>query len=219
MVQHKNIIRIAVAAVCTLAFPLAVVSLSSEEVRYEALQIVTSWRGRLIGIHSVYVGDSITSAGRHWGAALGSINLAEDGYTVRQIGDQLVQAKQYSPERIFMLAGTNDVLSVKTFDPRQFELDYSSLLDRAQQTKAQVFITLIPFTSRAEANQFIPPANQIIKRLARSRGIPVIDLNPTIAPRGLLLTRYTVDGVHFSDATYSLWRAEIESAIRQDDAK
>ncbi len=219
MTQHRRIIHTAVAAGCIFALALVLVSLSSNDVRYVALPMITSWQGKLNGIQSVYIGDSITSGGRNWGAILGTINLAKDGYTVRQIETQLGQAKEYSPKRIIMLAGTNDILARRTVDLKQFESDYSSLLGRAQQTGAEVIITLIPLTSRADANEIIPQANQIILKLAHSRGISIIDLNPTIAPQGTLLTQYTVDGVHFTDAAYSLWRAEIEAAIRKSEAR
>jgi hypothetical protein len=219
MTPRQRIIRLTVGAYCILSLPLVLVSLKSEYVRFVAVQTVTNWKGKLNGISSAYVGDSITAGGRNWGSMLGAINLAGDGYTVWQIEGQLGKAETYTPKRIFILAGTNDILGRRPFDLKQFELDYSSLLDRASGLKADIYVTLIPFTARAEANKMIPSANQTILRLASSRGVPTVDLNPTIAPDGILLPEYTVDGVHFSDGAYKIWRTALEAAIQKTEAE
>ena len=215
MTSRQRIIRFTVGAYCILTLPLVLVCLKSEYVRFVAIQMVTNWKGKMNGLSSAYVGDSITAGGRNWGTVLGAINLAGDGYTVWQIEGQLGKAEKYSPERIFILAGTNDILGRRPFDLHQFELDYASLLDRALGMKAEIYVTLIPLMARPEANEMIPAANQTILRLATSRGVPTTDLNPTIAPNGTLLSQYTVDGVHFSDEAYKVWRAALDAAIQK----
>jgi len=127
--------------------------------------MVTNWNGKLNGLSAAYIGDSITAGGRNWGSFLGAINLAGDGYTVWQIEGQLGKAEKYSPEKIFILAGTNDILGRRPFDLNQFELDYASLLDRAQEMEADIFVTLIPLTADSQANGIIPAANATILRL------------------------------------------------------
>jgi lysophospholipase L1-like esterase len=219
MMSRERIIRFAIGAYCILTLPLVLVALKSEYVRFVAIQMVANWKGKLSGISSAFVGDSITAGGRNWGTVLGAINLAGDSYTVWQVEGQLGKAEKYSPERIFILAGTNDILGRRPFDLKQFELDYTSFLDRAMGLKAEIYVTLIPLTARSEANTMIPLANETILRLATGRGIPTIDLNPTIAPAGTLLPQYTVDGVHFSDAAYDVWRMALEAAIRKHKAE
>lgn len=215
MTLRSIIFRFTVVAYCFVTLPLVFVCLKSEYVRYVAIQTVTNWKGLLTHLPDVYVGDSITAGGRNWGTIFGAINLAGDGYTVSQIESQLGKAAKYSPRRIFILAGTNDVLGSRQLDLKQFELDYSHLLDRAKKTNAYIFVTLIPVTSRQAPNRVISLANQIILDLARARGIITINLNPTIAPHGTLLPQYTVDGVHFTNETYKIWRHELAAAIQK----
>jgi hypothetical protein len=219
MILRTRIIRVTIAAYCVLTLPMVFVFLKSEYVRYVAIQTATNLKGKLTSVPSAYVGDSITAGGRNWGAPLGAINLAGDGYTVWQIEDQLAKAEKYSPKRLFILAGTNDILGRRPFSHKEFEKDYARLLDRALKTKAEVFVTLIPLTSRAEVNQAIPSANHIIQALADSRGIATIDLNPTIAPNGTLLPTYTVDGVHFTPKAYTLWRTKLHDVIEETEAE
>lgn len=219
MTLRARIIRIGIAAYCILSLPFVLVLLKSDYVQYVTIQMATNWKGKLVGVTSVYVGDSITAGGRNWGAPLDAINLAGNGYTVWQIKNQLEKAEIYSPKRLFILAGTNDILGDRPFDERQFELDFARLLDRAQKMKATIIVTLIPFTSKAKPNQSIFLANQMIRALADSREILTIDLNPAIAPHGILLPEYTVDGVHFTPDAYKLWRAKLQVAIAKHDAK
>jgi lysophospholipase L1-like esterase len=187
---RSRIIGLAVGAYCILTLPVMLVFLKSEYLRYAAIQTVTNWKGKLQGLPFAYVGDSITAGGRNWGSFFGAINLAGDGYTVWQIKSQTERAEKYSPKRLFILAGTNDLLERRQCEPKQefdltqFESDYGSLLDLAAETKAEVYVTLIPFTSREERNRDIQSANDVILRLAQSKGIITLDLNPILAPRG-----------------------------------
>ena len=219
MTLRTRLIRVTIAAYCVLTLPIVFVFLMSEYVRYVAIQTATNWKGKLTSFQSAYVGDSITAGGRNWGTPLGAINLAGNGYTVWQIEGQLGKAEEYSPKRLFILAGTNDVLGRRPFNPKEFEKDYARLLDRALKTKAEVYVTLIPLTSRSEANRAIPNANQIIQELSDSRRISTIDLNPTIAPNGTILPNYTVDGVHFTPETYTLWRTKLHDVIEKYEAE
>ena len=139
IIPRQRIIRLMVGAYCILSLPLVLVFLKSEYVRFVAVQTVTNWKGKLNGVSSVYVGDSITAGGRNWGSMLGAINLAGDGYTVSQIEGQLGKAETYSPKRVFILAGTNDILGRQATDLKQFELDYNSLLDRASGMNADIY--------------------------------------------------------------------------------
>ncbi len=219
MISRERITRWMIGAYCVLTLPLVFVAVKSEYVRFVGLQMVTNWKGKLIGLSSAYVGDSIAASGRNWGTAFDAINLAGNGYTVWQVEGQLEKAQRYSPEKIFILAGTNDILGRRPFDLRQFEVDYSRLLDRALGMKAEIYVTLIPLTARSEANEMILLANQSIVEMAALRGVPTIDLNPTIAPNGILLPQFTSDGVHFNDAAHSVWRAELDAVMRAHKAE
>lgn len=210
--QKRHLSRTALAVYLLISLPVVLVFLKSEYVRYINVQLITNWRATTIGITDVYVGDSITAGGRNWGSFFNALNLGANSYTVDQIEGQISTAARFPPQRIFILAGTNDVLGNSTFDPKSFEEDYASLLTQAVATKAHLFVTLIPYTANARYTQSIKHANSIILKLAEMHGISTIDLNPHIAPNGILALDYTIDGVHLNSAAYNIWRSLIEEA-------
>ena len=131
------------------SMPVMLVFAKSEYVRFIAIQMVTNWKGKAIGISDAYIGDSITAGGRNWGVPFDAINLGGDGYTTWQIEGQIGKTKKYDPDNVFILAGTNDILGRREFDLEQFERDYASLLDNALETGKRVFVTEIPYTEAA----------------------------------------------------------------------
>ncbi|MFM8716098.1 MAG: hypothetical protein ACKOF3_04825, partial [Spartobacteria bacterium] len=94
MISRQRIIRFTIGTYFILTLPLVLVALKSEYVRFVAIQMVTNWKGKLSGISSAFVGDSITAGGRNWGTVLGAINLAGNGYTVWQVEGQLGKAEK-----------------------------------------------------------------------------------------------------------------------------
>lgn len=187
-----------------LAFtlPIVLVFAQSEYARFIVSQVVTKWKGKLSGVESAYLGDSLTAGGRNWGEFPNALNLAGDGYLVRQVADQVDKTKPFSPARIYLAAGTNDVLASGEVDLAQFEADYAEMLDKALATGANVVVTEIPFTDNASHTGEIQGANAVIRALAAARNVRVVACNDLLAPGGVLLDRYTIDGVHLSDAAY-----------------
>jgi lysophospholipase L1-like esterase len=212
MKKHR-LLRTAITLYCLLSLPVVLVFLKSEYVRYQTIQMVTHWKATAFGIKEAHIGDSITAGGRNWGSPFNSLNFGGNGYTAWQIEKQIPFAAKFSPARIFILAGTNDILGKRPFDPFLFEQDYLSLITRATETKARIIVTLIPYTTNAKYTASITAANQIILKLTHDRGIATLDLNKHIAPNGTLDPKYTVDGVHLNTAAYTIWKGLIKSAI------
>lgn len=80
-------------------------------------------------MENIFIGDSLTAAGRNLENPFKSVNLAGNGYVIWQITSQLNKTSAYKAENLFILAGTNDVVSSKAFNPAQFEADYTQLLE------------------------------------------------------------------------------------------
>jgi len=199
-----------------LAFtlPIVLVFAQSEYARFIVSQVVTKWKGKLSGLESAYLGDSLTAGGRNWGEFPDALNLAGDGYLVRQVAGQVEKAKPFSPARIYLAAGTNDVLASGEVDLAQFEADYSEMLDKALATGADIVVTEIPFTANASHTSEIQGANAVIRSLAAARNVRVVVCNDLLAPEGTLLGRYTTDGVHLSDAAYDeVWIPRLRQAL------
>ncbi len=185
----------------------------NEYSRYTIVQTVTHWRGKVLGVPEVYIGDSLTAAGRNWQKPFAAINLAADGYLAWQIEGLAKRALDYKGERLFILAGTNDIITGRPFEIDLFREEYGSLLDTGMATPMQVFVTEIPYTSDPSQTEPIAMANDVIRELTLERDIPLISLNSKLAPEGVLLPRYTMDGVHLTDPAYRYWRSQINQAI------
>lgn len=201
-----------------VTLPLVIVFLKSEYVRYIAMQMVTHWKGKIGGLDAIFIGDSITAGGRNWSAFPDALNLGVTNYTVWQIEESLYGVEQYQARNIFIMAGTNDIVGRRGFDAVLFREDYERLINQAQKLEARVVVTLIPYSSKPELNEAISKANRIILELVESRNIPTVDLNPILAPQGLLLPDYTTDGIHLSGPAYSIWRKELDQ-IRAEYGK
>jgi lysophospholipase L1-like esterase len=205
LTKSAKVARVVIAVLSlyfALTLPIVLVFAQSEYSRFIVSQVVTKWKGKLSGVESAYLGDSLTAGGRNWGEFPNALNLAGDGYLVRQVADQVDKAKPFSPARIYLAAGTNDVLASGEVDLARFQADYAEMLDKALATGADVVVTEIPFTDNASHTGEIQGANAVIRALAAARNVRVVACNDLLAPGGVLLDRYTIDGVHLSDAAY-----------------
>jgi lysophospholipase L1-like esterase len=141
-----------------------------------------------------------------------SITLAENGYTVKQITSKVSLAKQYNPKTISIMAGTNDV-----FHPRyrldETLLDFKEMLDAAQDVSDSCIVTLPPLTRIPSASESIAELNSRIKPLIQNSKCRIIDLNPFLAPNGILLDQYTTDGVHLSPKAYDEWARQLKAVL------
>lgn len=93
-----------------VSLPLVVAFAANQYFSIEFFNISSHYRAKLARQRSVHVGDSIT-AGGHWSLLLSSlpfdsINLSGNGYTIRQIQDQVHKALAYNPEAVVIMAGT-----------------------------------------------------------------------------------------------------------------
>lgn len=55
--------------------------------------------------------------------------------------------------------------------------------------------------------------NHIDTTFSGSTSVVVVNVNPTLAPSGTLLSSFTIDGVHLSKAGCDVWRAAVSSAL------
>lgn len=154
-----------------LSLPVVLVFIKSEYFRFVYFETVSHWTSNVHPIEYAFVGDSITAGGRNWGLRLESNpfsakNFAGDGYTVHQISNQVSKALEYEPKWIFIMAGTNDILSFhdEKQDLSTVSSRYKELLGKFDKEKTIPIITLIPFTQREQYNPTIKILNQEIKK-------------------------------------------------------
>jgi len=200
-----------------LTTPIMLLFATNWMFRYHFFNLMAHYRSKFAQPYTLHAGDSITAGAGHWSLLLGrnpfdSITLAENGYTVKQVTSKITSAKQYRPKTISVMAGTNDV-----FHPRyQLEetlLDYKEMLDAAQDAADICIVTLPPLTKNTSASKSIAELNANIKPLIQKSKCRIIDLNPFLAPNGILLDRYTTDGVHLSRNAYDEWAKQLKTIL------
>lgn len=206
-----------VYAVATL--PLLILFLWNPTCQNTFLNLTAHYRSKIDPVTTVHIGDSITAGGGgHWSTLVGGFpldayNLAGNGYTVDQIKHQVSKALAYSPDCICVMGGTNDL-----FDPR-YNADYTiaaydEMLTDIQAAGVSCIVTLVPYQNSELKRLQIDELNQRIAAIATKHECAVIDLNPLLAPEGILMSEYTTDGTHFSDAAYFIWGSQIERHLR-----
>jgi lysophospholipase L1-like esterase len=200
----------ALLATAVLA-PLAI----NPTLRSNYFRLLAHWRAKIEAPGYVFIGDSIVAGGGVWGWRLGydplsAINLGESGLLTWQVAYQATIAARYRPRTIVIMAGTNDAIY---------------RIDREELTKAwenvfksigpiPVIVTLPPKTSDPNFNARLEEIDEIVRSKAFSYSAKVIDLNGDLAPNGVIEPRYTVDGVHFTDAAYDIWASKIVTVNR-----
>ncbi|MBL8551500.1 MAG: hypothetical protein JNJ73_16055 [Hyphomonadaceae bacterium] len=160
-----------------------------------------------------FIGDSLT-AWTDWGPRLGGaavVNLAVAGATIDMIARQAAAVGAYRAPVVLVAAGTNDIVQFGRSAAR-IRQDYEALLRRCPPN-ATLVVTLIPYTSERALNASIAEANVHVRQLAEQRGARIVDLNPLLAPAGVLAPEFTTDGLHFSDRGYDLWADEIRRVL------
>jgi len=101
------------------------------------------------------------------------------------------------------MAGTNDAIA-SPLDVSQLNQLWATMC-----TEPKLVVTLAPPTRSKLLNARIAEINAIARQHCQSR--PIVDLDVLADEDGLLDKRYTVDGVHFSEDAYEIWRTKLTS--------
>lgn len=194
----------------------------NEYFRFQFFQTASHYYSKLGNLEYIFIGDSITAGGRNWANWIGESplkvkNLAGNGYTTKQIISQATQAIPYKSKYLFVLAGTNDVFSMKDstakFTIEDFRRDYTKLIRVIKKGDHTPIFTLIPYQSSKANTALIDEMNSVIKELLDANDFTYINLNEDISKEGVLLDKFTVDGVHFSDEANEVWGNKLKKYI------
>ncbi len=174
--------------------------------------LVAHWRAKLAEPpRYVFLGDSITAGGMVWGWRLGydplaAINLGESGLLTWQIVDRAIISRVEHTCKYRHHNGTND--AIHAVNPDELNAEWDRFFSIIGDTP--VIVTLPPMTANAEFNEHIREIDAIVRVAAQAHSAKIIDLNHDVAPSGTIQERYTVDGVHFTNAAYAIWAAKIK---------
>lgn len=180
--------------------------INSRTLRAELFEILTLPRD------VVMMGDSLTERGE-WSELLpSSILVANRGIGGDTIGNMLARAAvvlSVHPKRIYVMAGINDLVHMQERLPMTELLQqYQTLVNTLGSEGAEVIVqsTLFVSTTRAAfVNPRVAELNAGMKRYCARARCDYIDVNAKLAPRGVLLSKYSGDGVHLAPAGYLAW--------------
>ena len=192
----RRLIALTLAVESVLLFPIAY----QPNLRFDYIQTLSRWFAKAVPPETVFIGDSITSAGMQF-HNFRSINLASSGLQTYQVAGQLEKARSFGPQHIAIMAGMNDA------DKRP--IDREELIGAWKKicVDSRIVITLPPPTSFDNLNQGLAEINRIIRSTCPKNKI--IDLRMLAGKDGKVLPQYTEDGVHLSSAGHAVWRSEL----------
>jgi lysophospholipase L1-like esterase len=138
------------------------------------------------------------------------LNQGISGETSDQIGRRLSWLRGLRPQRIYLMAGINDLKQGRS--PAQVVASLQRLIRTLQQNHPQstlVVQSILP-TDGQIANRAIQTVNAQLSALCLRQGCQFLDLYPDFAdPSGRLLAPLGTDGLHLSPAGYARWRQQL----------
>lgn len=191
-----GIFAILLAVETTLLVPVVY----SPYLRTAYIQTLARWFAKAVPPGTVFIGDSITAAGRSFNDYR-SINLASDGLQTFQIAAAMPKALAYSPQHISIMAGTNDA-GEGPINPVKLSEFWRKIC-----AEPRVVVTKPTPTNSDTLNHRIKQIGAIITTECKER--PVIDLQRLAGKDGKILPKYTSDGVHPSDSALLVWKSEL----------
>lgn len=170
-------------------------------------------------IHAtVMLGNSLTEQGlwSEWFPGQPILNRGIGGDPIAGIRDRLPAILERNPQRIFLMAGINNIL-FRDAQAQSLAKELRQLLLYLQQQSPNTKVYLqsvLPVNEIMAENKavflnkhsVIQAYNAELARICSELNIPFIDLYPAFADEyGRLKPQYTSDGIHLTGAGYALW--------------
>lgn len=208
-----------------ITLPTVIILSGSENLRFTFIEKA----GRLLAQpRLIFLGDSLTLGGGNWSLRMGEpadFSVRTEGVsggTILALQDSVDRSIAAKPEMIFLLGGTNDIVSRGFFGHSEEEVlqsGFESLtryLLEIQEAGIEPVLTLVPHTQHPSHNEKIIAFNNRLRAFAAEHDIQVFDLNPDLAPDGLLQDQYALpDGVHLAPPAYEVWAAKARNLLKE----
>lgn len=176
----------------------------------------------------VFLGDSITQNFHALNNHPQVINMGISGNRTLDVIERLEKVKEVNPERLFLMIGTNDVMTNNqiwfTDFPIHIETTYRFIvkyLINHLQTNDIILLSVLPVSSvklidpnqEAKINQEINQLNQFIHALADEFSIKYLDINHHFKEEDRLKKDYTFDGIHLTTQGYNIFYEKIKKYL------
>lgn len=166
----------------------------------------------------LFLGDSLTEY-CDWPEFFPGIEIQNHGIggdTTDGILYRLDRVFEGRPERIFLMAGINDIYMGRPV--AEIAGNYRRILFELKEglPAAQVFVQSVLPTDDPLINGRVERLNCEIKAMAEETGYKYLDLNSSFtSPGGTIKSEYSADGVHLTKAGYAAWAVLIELHVKE----
>lgn len=166
----------------------------------------------------VMLGDSITEQ-NDWNASITVRtpirNRGISGDTSDGVLQRLEEIIQSRPSVLFLLIGTNDLWTSNTPEKTASNINKITKSIKRQSPNTLLFVqTIFPVNKDVHLNQKVKETNQLIRKLATTNGIELIDTYQLMVDEnGRLNVDYTPDGVHLNSLGYEVWSTELKTQL------
>jgi lysophospholipase L1-like esterase len=167
----------------------------------------------------VFVGNSITENGGNWGQRFNNPKIKNRGIAgdvTAGVINRLAEIYYYKPKKVFLKIGVNDLFHDEA-TPEYVAKNIKSIVDKIhlESPDTKIFVqTILPTSNNTSLKAKIAATNTIIKNSIPSNYFQVIDLHPLFADASdLMISSYTVDGVHLTEAGYLVWQNYVKGFV------
>jgi lysophospholipase L1-like esterase len=163
----------------------------------------------------LFLGDSITE-GAPLSTMFPGLNLRNQGIgwdTSEGVLARLNQVTRHTPERIFLLIGTND--TNYTDDPSRIAGNIETIATRLREQLPDTELYVVSVLPRnAPNNDIIPAVNDQVKAAAEESGFVFLDLASAMrAPNGEMITALSYDNLHLNVQGYAVWEEVLRACV------
>jgi len=160
-------------------------------------------------------GDSITEGWLgtdiDFGVPMSNHGIGWD--TVTGLKSRLPQMLQHSPDKVFILIGTNDIGYNRQAEVMAGELSEIVEVFKREKPSVKIFIQSV-MPREVEALAAVDNINLAYKEVTKEQGVTFIDLGPVFtAPNRTLKPELTYDGLHLNEKGYQVWAEVLKPYI------
>lgn len=167
----------------------------------------------------VFIGNSITELGGNWSVRFSNSKVKNRGIAgdvTDGVVNRLAEIYYYKPKKVFLKIGINDLFRAE-LTSEYVANNIKSIVDKihleSPETKIYVH-TILPTSNNTSLKAKIVATNTLIKNSIQTNYYQVIDLYPIFADANdLMISDYTVDGVHLTEAGYNVWQNYIKEFV------
>ena len=145
--------------------------------------------------------------------------MAHNGWTIRNLEEQIDEIVSQNPEYLFLGVGSNDIQSNLGGSAEGYAAEYEKVLKEIQEKLPDTKIcvnSILPANEKALAEteyqmlKNVPEYNEALQAMCEKSGYTFIDLTDLCEEHPDL---YEPDGVHFQKDFYELWGQELANAM------